>query len=443
MQPMWRALRALGQIVMILALASAACNMPSGESAPPASTAEPAPASTAEPVAAATASPSAVRGLATPAPRQTATSAPADLGAEYADPDGWFTLRYPEGWREHASGSEMQFWADRQGDIAVAVSIQVKALSADALADQFVAFLGERWDNYEVLSRETTALSGYPAVWVEQSWSWSGAAQRGALAAVVRNRVGVLLLTWCPEGDYTDMEPDLRATVQSLSLAEFAASPPYDEWETYTSDHFEFRYLADSWLARKVESLAEEHEDTLADITTALGVEYDDAITIFLYPSKEALWLATARDSGFAINEARETHEWWISSSNHQTLGHEMTHVITYWTLGDPYEALLGEGIAVCQDHSGRDPHAEAADLLAQGDLVPLDEMLGDAWFEKDAAVAYTESGSFACFLLERNGPEDFGEVYRSANLTRALKQVYGKDLATLEGEWLALLRRY
>jgi len=93
-----------------------------------------------------------------------------------------------------------------------------------------------------------------------------------------------------------------------------------------------------------------------------------------------------------------------------------MTHVLTYQTLGDASEALLGEGIAVCLDHSGNDPHATAAELLQDDRLVPLSEMLGDAWFDQDAEVAYPESGSLACYLVEEYGVESFKEIYTESD---------------------------
>ena len=118
-----------------------------------------------------------------------------------------------------------------------------------------------------------------------------------------------------------------------------------------------------------------------------------------------------------------------------------MTHVITAQAIGQPTEALLGEGIAVCLDHSGRDHHAEAARLLEQGKLLPLTQILGDSWFKQEAAVAYTESGSFACFLLEKCGVERFQELYGSQDLQADLEQGCERHLPQLEQAWLVQLK--
>ena len=127
--------------------------------------------------------------------------------------------------------------------------------------------------------------------------------------------------------------------------------------------------------------------------------------------------------------------------TTNQSLGHERTHVLTAQAIGEPTEALLGEGIAVCLDHSGRDHHAEAARLLVQGKLLPLTQMLGDSWLKQEAAVAYTESGSFVCLLLETCGVERFQKLYGSQNLQADLKQGCELRLPQREQAWLAQLK--
>ncbi|MCC7353344.1 MAG: hypothetical protein IT330_06255 [Anaerolineae bacterium] len=343
--------------------------------------------------------------------------------ATYNDPEGFFSLTYPKSWTPHRSRSEMQFWADEEGNAALAISLQIKALSAESLVKEISDFLAGAWEDYEELSQRETTLSGYPAVWLEQSFRVKGDPYRGLLAGAVRNRVGYLLLAWAPEKGYPALEPEFRAIVESLRIADFDEAPVYEEWLTYDSEHFTFYFLPDTYVADDIETIADDHEQVFNENVKALGVDYDGVITMYLYPSKESLYRATAREAGFAITEASEVHAWWISAREHQSLGHEMTHVITYQALGDASEALLGEGIAVCLDHSGNEHHATAAELLKDDRLVPLSEMLGDAWFDQDAEVAYPESGSFACFLLDESGGDRFKKISTKSHFEAALTE--------------------
>jgi len=152
------------------------------------------------------------------------------LDATYEDPDGFFALDYPAEWTLHRSGSEMQFWADEEGNAALAVSIHVKALSAQALVDDVSALLSGKWDDYRELTRAETTLSGYPAVGVEQTYRWDGVPHQGLMLGTVRNRVGYLILAWSPEKEYSNLEPTFEAIANSLRLTEFAEAPLYDKW---------------------------------------------------------------------------------------------------------------------------------------------------------------------------------------------------------------------
>jgi len=375
-----------------------------------------------------------------PGPGKPPLATPAvPLGATYEDPEGFFALDYPAAWTPHRSGSEMQFWADDRGDAALAISIHIKALSAQALVEDISTLLAGKLDSYREVDRGEMALGGYPAVWVEQTYRQNGQAVHGMMAGLVRNRVGYLLLAWSPETQYRPLETTFESIAGSLRLTESSEAPLYAEWLTRKSEHFIFHYLPDTYVAREIETIAADHEWAFGEIARALGVTYAGSIDFYLYPSEEALYRATARDSGFAINEGREVHALWVSAQDHQSLGHEMTHVITSWTLGEPSEALLGEGVAVCMDHSGKDHHATAADLLRSGELIPPSKLLGDAWFAYK--WAYPVSGSFVCFLLDGYGVERFKQLYPRKDFTEALNAIYGAGLSALEGEWMDMLR--
>jgi hypothetical protein len=398
-------------------------------------TAAPTPAPTRRP-----ALPTATSPVPTRRPASSTATPSVPLGRTYEDPAGFFALDYPRSWAQHQSRSEMQFWADTNGDVALAVSIQIKAVSAEDLVDTFSELFAGHWDAYRELSRREATLSSYPAVWVEQSYRLGGVSQRGLMVGVVRDRVGVLLLAWAPASDYADVETSFQASIASLRLTEFADAPPYDEWETYTSDHLVFHYLPGTWVEKQIRSIAADHEEAFDDIVQYLDEAIPSkSIDFYIYTTEESFYRATARDAGFAINEHDEVHSRWFAPDSHQSLGHEMTHVITYWMLGNPYQALLGEGIAVCLDHSGNDYQAVVRDLREQGELVPLAQMLGDAW--GDYEYAYPVSGTFVCFLLDRYGVESFKAVYTRADFAAALEEVYGADLDTLELEWLETLQ--
>ena len=379
-------------------------------------------------------------GIVKPVPASASPKA-VELDASYEDPDGFFSLDYPSSWVANRARSEIQFLADRNGNAGLAVSLQIKSVSPEALVDEISKLLAQKRDSYKAQPGVEAEIDGYPAVWLDYAYTQKGKAQRGFIAGAVRNRVGFLVLGWAPKADYAKLKPAFESIVDSLDIAEFRDAPGYDDWLTHKTDHFTFYYLPKTYVARAIKSIARDHEATYSGIVDALELDYDESIDFFFYPSAQSLVHATARDAGHANNEAGEVHSIWVSAKDHQTLGHEMTHVITHGALGDPQEALLGEGIAVCMDHSGRDPHALAADLIEAGQLIPLSDMLGDAWFEHDGAVTYPQSGSFACYLLDQYGVDGFKEVYAAEDFPAAVEETYGASLAAIEKQWLKMLK--
>jgi hypothetical protein len=443
--------------LVLLALASLSCQAVSSlgpaEIAPqPTAAEEPAaidtPQPTAEPVPEATRVET-LDGLRTPEPVPTeGEPGEAELGAGYADEAGFYTLSYPDGWLVEPYRAGVHFWADESGATGLDVALQIKALSAEALADEYSAFFSEQFDDYEETDWHAVTLSGYEAIWVEQAYEYDGTPQLGFMATVVRNRVGLLLFAYAPADDYEPVVAQLQAMVQSLTLTEFDEAPAYTEWLSTETEHFVFHYLPGTYADEAIDELADEHEQAFEFNLGWLGVDYQGPlIDFYFYPSYDALYAATARDAGFALNnfdyDAAEVHAVWESAGSHQSIGHELTHVLTYWSLGgDAGQALLGEGVAVCLDHNQPPPHVRASALLAEGELLPLADILDDAWFDADPAIVYPESGSLACWLLERYGEDNdyFEQIYGRADFEAALEEIYGFDLEYLEEDWLTML---
>ena len=376
-------------------------------------------------------------------PSEEATMLPEFSMVAYADPDGFFQMAYPEGWLEHPTRGDMQFWEDEAGNAGLAVAIQIKAVSAGTLANSFTNWQQASLQDYAELERTKVEINGYPATQVMRRWTADGIANQGLLVTLARDRVGLLFQAWAPEERWFEFESGAQAVIQSLAFTEYTEAPLYDTWEQYGTEHLTFYYLPDTYVAEAIEGIAVLYEDAYQAIRQALELSFEDPVTLYLYPSEEALYRATARDSGFAIAEAREVHALWAAEDDHQTPGHELTHILTAGEWGDPTESLVGEGITVCLDQSGRDPHTQAAALLQQGKLAGLAKMLGDSWFTIDASIVYPESGSFSWFLMQAYGVEAFRQLYQAAELRPALKEITGKDLNQLVKAWKQILAKY
>lgn len=356
----------------------------------------------------------------------------------YQDPDGLYSLEFPKSWITRKVRSEQQFCTDASGRACLAVSLDIKAYDLKIFTDAQSKFFASRLQGYQEIARQNVQMGSFPAVYVELRYTSQGTAQQGFYVTAIRHRVGFLLLALAPEKEFAALRQDFFDIVQSFKIIEFAALPPYASWQTIQTTHVVIHYLPGSWIAAQAQQIAEAHEQAFNNILRALQVSYNGPAHVYLYASEPEFYLATGRDAGFAIDEAAETHVRWFSQNEHQTTGHELTHVITYWTLGRPAQALLGEGIAVCLDQENRDFKAIGRELMAQKKWLPLSELLGEKWGSKDVAAAYSQSGVFARFLLDQVGTAKFKQLYPAADLDAAARKAVGMSLADLERELIA-----
>ncbi len=137
---------------------------------------------------------------------------------------------------------------------------------------------------------------------------------------------------------------------------------------------------------------------------------------------------------------------------------HELVHVVDLyqWTLAA--SLALREGLAVAGDVAARpfsllDPHLVCKGLLIENALIPLGNLLAindrlSLTFAENQMLIYQEGASFVQFLIAQYGLSLFRDFYKVsylpvASLQEEARQTYGKDLSSLEEEWLRFLRGY
>ena len=224
--------------------------------------------------------------------------------------------------------------------------------------------------------------------------------------------------------------------LNSFTWVEFEDAPPYAEWGVYEGGPLSFSFPKGSWIEKSIAGIARDHEAAYAAVVDQLAVAGNaPRVHMILYPSETALYHSTARHSGFAINWLNEVHSIWTAPDDHQSLGHEMTHVISAHTIGEPQEALLGEGLAVCLDQRGYDYRQVGRELVESQRWLSFEQLSGDRWFEQDPEVAYAQSGSVVCYLLEAYGAEKVKAIYQQ-DLASGLGSL-GTTLQQLQEDWL------
>jgi hypothetical protein len=232
------------------------------------------------------------------------------------------------------------------------------------------------------------------------------------------------------------------------------------------SKHFLFRYLPgkDELLTLYApESLDLAHER----ITSDLGVEIPDRITVEIYPA----WRDFMAVSTLTEKEVRTTGIIGLCKFNRlsvttpramllgydwqDTLAHEFTHYAINKAGGGHAPIWLHEGIAKYEEGRWRrDGGGELAPRslslfgrrLKNGTLIPFEKLhpsIAKLPTAEDAELAFAQVFRFVKFLLEKQGgTERLRSLLRalkdSPDSEKALTAVYGKRLSLLHAEWLA-----
>ncbi len=217
-----------------------------------------------------------------------------------------------------------------------------------------------------------------------------------------------------------------------LGLAE-----PYDDWKTFSTGHFEFRFSPNLENFDGV-TYARQHEEAYETIVAWFGGGPVKKINFFVWADKTEAAEAGMPELGFSRPEFNLVH-----ARAEQTVGHEMTHVISAHALQpDVVVGLINEGIAVYHDQTSRDQLSLARKALAEAPEGRVPVALGALWEDWSllpGEISYPVAAAWVAILIEKGGKETFLEFFKDQSLAHA-RQVYGTDLQTWMDEFDAAL---
>jgi RNA polymerase sigma-70 factor (ECF subfamily) len=220
---------------------------------------------------------------------------------------------------------------------------------------------------------------------------------------------------------------DLEITKQPGS------APAYADWRSHETKHLLLRYSKDNPRSPEIKAYGEKLDQAFEHIVQELGVEYPDRITVYIYRDAQQGKNLTGRELDFSSPEDKVVHQ-----RANSTLGHEMTHCVAL-KLGYAQSGILGEGIAVyLNGDTPEDHHKRAAQLLAEGELPAMKDLLADFRNQKNA---YPAAGSFCGYLIETFGMEKFKRLYPLSNPAEQAASLLGKTFEGVDRDWREFLK--
>jgi hypothetical protein len=226
----------------------------------------------------------------------------------------------------------------------------------------------------------------------------------------------------------------------------------------YETAHFVIHYARTPEIERDIKLIAEDHELRYAEVVAILGVEVPGKLESFLFADRDqkGRWMG-ARDVEMAKPWRHEIYLDYRPFPQ-ASLRHEIAHAVAS-QFGDPifgvaarrvagipllFSPGLIEGLAVAVDWPGGDygrltPHESVRALEEMGLRPSIRALLSLGFLAQSSQRSYQTAGSFVKFLLDTYGAPALRRLYHSGG---DFQGAYGKSLAALEQEWLAMLQK-
>jgi len=195
----------------------------------------------------------------------------------------------------------------------------------------------------------------------------------------------------------------------------------FNDWKIVEKEHFIF-HIQPNTKIKGLENFIEEREDAFTKINSYFGSTIPKKIDYFFWNSNRDAQNVGIQELGYAKPEYCLIH-----SLCDQSIGHEMTHVITHHLIRNPKKtSLINEGTAVHFDQTGLDKLKIAKNRLGN-QYVSIIE-LWDNWEALSPDISYPLAGAFVKHLLEKGGKENFLELLKDQSFDNAAL-IYGEQL--------------
>jgi hypothetical protein len=293
----------------------------------------------------------------------------------------------------------------------------------------------------------------------------------------VQPQNGVSLLFPCqlsPSGHIT-AQIDLRnLSIRVLDRVYYWFDVVYDDGSSYTSSSFWFDYADNRYEWQKSESkwfiiystssgtisnerLQEVALDGLKTASSVLPVAPVLPIQVFVYPYPAALksalglseqtWVAGETNTDLGVIFVSESANNDVEQQLTREITHELVHLLEHSITNGNYDFVpswLLEGLAASAEIAlNPDSSIDLHETYQTGNLIPISQLCNAFPPEaQQSALAYAESASFLDFLTRTYGVEKIIAMVSTSQYgitcTDLSTQVLGKDLGTIEGEWLS-----
>lgn len=219
----------------------------------------------------------------------------------------------------------------------------------------------------------------------------------------------------------------LKATKNSSWYARqkkvlFGYGKYFKGWKIRESEHFRFHFqeLPDA----ETKLFIDKRESAYKKINEFFNSKLPKKIDFFVWNSRTKARKILHRHLGFANPTYCIVHSYY-----HQTIGHEMTHVISYYSTNvTKITGLINEGTAVYFNLSNNNPVQYIKDWVKKNNRKINIKDIWINWKSYPTEFSYPLSGLFVAELIDKFGKEQFLEFFKDQTYENA-KKVFGDKL--------------
>ncbi len=202
----------------------------------------------------------------------------------------------------------------------------------------------------------------------------------------------------------------------------FGYSEIYKTWKIVETDNFRFHFQ--NMSDNEIENYVSIREKAYSEINDFFKSTLPKKIDFYVWESREVAKETLRRDLGFARPDFCIVHTHY-----QQTIGHEMTHVISnYSTKMIEKTGLINEGTAVCFDQTNQDKEKIVKDWLKTNDRKITINEIWTNFRDYPDALTYPLSGLFVKELIDNFGREKFIAFFGNQTYDNA-KLIFGEKL--------------
>jgi len=195
----------------------------------------------------------------------------------------------------------------------------------------------------------------------------------------------------------------------------------FKTWEIIETDNFRFHFQ--NMRYPETEKYTTKREAAHKEINGFFKSTLPKKIEFFVWDSRDDARKILRRDLGFAYPDFCIVHTYYA-----QTVGHEMTHVISNYTSDiSKKTSFINEGTAVCFDLSDQNRLKRVKDWIRTNDKKIEIKEIWKNENEHFDEILYPLAGLFVHELIEKYGKEKFLEFFKDQTYENA-QLVYGME---------------